>query len=222
MLKLFAVRSFHPPPCRRNRFELGNHPETIPQGGCTRKAPDRHPCPSKPWRRRTRQSLSRRSLGRRRMRAKYPFFSHSPHSPYSATHCPPKSYEYNGFHYSKFTIKIRRFGSKTALPSKLFSLLQTRNYRGDPKVTPSIRGFLWGQKPPFWPSFRLHRAKGSFSTHAIIPTMKTFAHRKGVSAACPAQLQQRRQRRHLPPRFRIGEAKAGPQSMPQINTDEHR
>jgi hypothetical protein len=88
-------------------------------------------------------------------------------------HCPPALYEVKPFHHSKFTIKIHQFRRKTALQSKLFSLLQTRFSLGDPKVTPSIRGFFWGQKPPFWPSFRLHRAKGSFSAHAIIARMNT-------------------------------------------------
>src|SRR5208283_1020443 len=101
-----------------------------------------------------------------------PFLSHSSHSSHpshSATHCPPRPCERKPFHPSKFTLKIHHFGSKNALPSKLFSLLQTGKKGGGAIVTESLQGFCWGPKPLFTPSFRLHRAKGSFSAHAIIP-----------------------------------------------------
>jgi hypothetical protein len=76
-----------------------------------------------------------------------------------------------GFHYSKFTIRIDRFGRKNGLSAKLFSLLSTGKKGGVPKVTKSLQGFCRGRERVFRPSFRLHRAKGSFSPHAIIAPM---------------------------------------------------
>jgi hypothetical protein len=90
-------------------------------------------------------------------------------SPASVIHCPTVSYERAAFHPQKFTLKIHHFGRKNALPPKLFSLLQTGKKGGVPKVTESLQGFCWGPKAVFTPSFRLHRAKGSFSAYAIIP-----------------------------------------------------